>query len=147
MNTETCWTYQGNPITEIEPSVIGFVYVITNLIDGRKYFGKKQATFKKTTYKMVLVKSSGLKKKKKIRSVVPSDWDSYYGSSTELSKDIEILGKENFSREILMFCASLSSMSYQEARIQFVTDALLHPDKYYNAWISCRTRRDHLLKK
>ena len=147
MITENCWVYQGNPITEIEPSVVGFVYSITNLIDGRIYFGKKQAFFKKTSLKTVLIKSTGLKTKKKIRSMVPSDWLDYYGSSESLKKDVELLGKESFSREILMFCYSLSELSYREAKIQFETDALLFPDKYYNSWIMVRTRRDHLLKK
>ena len=147
MITENCWVYQGNPITEIEPSVVGFVYSITNLIDGRIYFGKKQAFFKKTSLKTVLIKRTGLKTKKKIRSMVPSDWLDYYGSSESLKKDVELLGKESFSREILMFCYSLSELSYREAKIQFETDALLFPDKYYNSWIMVRTRRDHLLKK
>lgn len=139
------WTYQGNPITEIEPSVIGFTYCITNLLSGKKYYGKKNAFFKKTSLKTVTLKN-GTKKKKKIRSLIPSDWPDYYGSSNDLKTDIELLGCENFSREILKFCFSLSELSYHEAKIQFVTDCLLYPDLYYNNWIAVRTRRDHLLK-
>lgn len=140
------WLYQGSPVKEIESSFTGFIYVITNLIDGRKYFGKKNAFFKKTSIKVVTLKT-GVKRKKKIRSMIPSDWATYYGSSVELLKDIELLGKDKFSREILTFCTSLSDMSYQEAKIQFSTDALLYPDKFYNSWIMCRVRRDHLIKK
>jgi len=143
MTTE--WTYSGNPITEIESSFVGFIYVITHIDTGKRYFGKKNAFFKKTSLKVVMLKN-GTKKKKKIRSLVPSDWSSYYGSSDSLKKDIDLFGKEKFSREILMFCTSLSSMSYQEAKIQFTTDALLYPDKFYNSWIMVRVRRDHLIK-
>lgn len=143
MNTE--WNYQGNPITEIDHSYVGFIYVIEHIDTGKRYFGKKQCFFKKTSYKMVTLKN-GTKKRKKIRSLVPSDWLEYYGSSEALKKDIDLFGKDRFTREILMFCTSLSSMGYQEAKIQFATDALLHPDKYYNEWIMCRVRRDHLTK-
>lgn len=143
--TSEDWIYQGNPLKEIESSFVGFIYVITNNIDKRQYFGKKNAFFKKTALKTVTLKN-GTKKKKKIRSLVPSDWPSYYGSSDALKKDVDLLGKENFSREILMFCTSLSEMTYQEAKIQFTHDCLLHPALYYNSWIMCRVRRDHLLK-
>jgi len=96
------WTYQ-NQIVEILPEdCVGFVYLITNNISGRKYIGKKLAKFAKTSYKVVTLKN-GTKKKKKIRSKVDSDWKEYYGSSDALTKDIDTLGKENFSREILYY--------------------------------------------
>ena len=63
--------------------------------------------------------SVGTKKKKKIRSKVDSDWADYFGSSIELNKDVESLGKENFRREILYFCHSKAECSYIEAREQF----------------------------
>lgn len=139
------WIYKDKPVDEVDPSFIGFVYCITNNLDGRKYFGKKGLKFKKTSIRTVKLKN-GTKKKKKIRSNVPSDWDTYYGSSEELKADVVKLGKENFTREILRFCKTLSECSYYESKIQFETDCLLYPDKYYNAWISSRVRRDHLLK-
>jgi hypothetical protein len=139
------WIYENEPVTEVDPKYIGFIYRITNLIDGRMYIGKKKSTFKKTSIKTVKLKN-GEKRKKKIRSLVPSDWDTYYGSSEELKKDVETLGKENFKREITRWCRTLTELTYFEAREQFVSDCLLYPDKFYNAWISCRTRRDHLLK-
>lgn len=144
MNNE--WTYEGNPVTEIDPQFVGFIYEITNTLDGRKYIGKKNAFFKKTKYKVVTQKN-GIKKKKKLRSLEPSDWPTYYGSSTELQADVEKLGVGNFTREIVMFCKTASEMTYYEARQQFITDALLQPEKFYNSWIMCRVRRDHLLKK
>ena len=143
---QTCnWTYKGEIVTDIDSSYVGFIYVITNMLDGRKYYGKKKSTFRKTSIKTVTLKN-GTKKKKKIRTDVPSDWIDYYGSSEELKKDVEKLGKENFTREILRYCLSLSELSYYESKIQYATDCLLHPDQYYNCWISSRCRRDHLLK-
>ena len=78
METEN-WIFQGNPIKEIESSFVGFIYVITHIESGKRYFGKKNAFFKKTSLKVVTLKN-GTKKKKKIRSLIPSDWQEYYGS-------------------------------------------------------------------
>lgn len=139
------WTFEGKSVTEINPDYLGFIYIITNKIDGRQYIGKKILYFKKTNYKVVKLKS-GEKRKKKIRSLVSSDWPTYYGSSTELQSDIEKLGVDNFSREIIKFCKTSSELSYFESKEQFTTDALLLPEKYYNSWVMCRVRRDHLLK-
>ena len=140
------WFYENEPIDEIDPSFVGFTYCIENLLDGRKYYGKKKSTFKKVSVRTVKVKSTGLKKKKKIRTQVDSDWRDYYGSSDELKADVEKLGKENFSREILKFCETLTELSYYEAKIQFETDCLLNPSKFYNRWIMVRVRSAHLSK-
>lgn len=140
------WYKDSELIETLPDDLVGFVYCITNLIDGRQYIGKKKAKFSRTSIKTVTLKS-GLKKKKKVKSVVDSDWKTYYGSSEELKGDVEKLGQENFKREILTFCYSLGDLSYQEAKLQFVTDCLLYPDKFYNSWISARVRRSHLIKK
>ena len=42
------WTYEGKEITEIPDGVEGFVYLITNLTNNKKYVGKKLAKFKTT---------------------------------------------------------------------------------------------------
>jgi len=104
------WLYESQPVDQLPEDCVGFVYLITNTITGRKYIGKKLAKFSKTTYKVVKLKN-GNKKKKKIRSKIDSDWQLYYGSSPELTKDIEKLGTENFSREILYYCRSKSECS------------------------------------
>ena len=57
---------------------IGFVYIITNNINGKKYIGKKNF----------------FKKRKKIVSV--SDWKTYYGSSETLKNDIKKYYKTNY---------------------------------------------------
>jgi len=121
------------------------VYIITNITSGRKYIGKKLAKFSKTTQKTVKLKN-GTKKKRKIRSKVDSDWRDYYGSSPELSKDVESLGKDNFSREILYYCKSKSECSYIEAREQFSRRVLESKD-YYNGHIQVRVHGSHIINK
>ena len=59
------WIYQGNPVETLPEDCVGFVYIITNRISGRKYIGKKLAKFSKTTYKVHKLKN-GTKKKKQI---------------------------------------------------------------------------------
>lgn len=139
------WIYQGAPVEELPEDCVGFVYLITNNLSGRKYIGKKLAKFSKTTTKTVKLKN-GTKKKKKIRSKIDSDWREYYGSSTELTSDIEKLGTENFSREILHICKSKAECSYIEAREQFKRKVLETTD-YYNGQISVRVHGSHIINK
>jgi hypothetical protein len=138
------WLYQETIINELPEDCIGFVYCVTNLINNRKYIGKKLAKFSKTTYKTVKLKN-GTKKKKKIRSKIDSDWQTYFGSNLELNKDVEQLGTENFKREILYYCKSKAECSYIEAREQFDRKVLESKD-YYNGQISVRVHGSHILK-
>jgi hypothetical protein len=110
-----------------------------------RYIGKKLAKFAKTTYKTVTLKN-GTKKKKKIRSKIDSDWQTYYGSSAELSADISSIGVDKFTREILHYCNSKAQTSYIEAREQFDRKVLESKD-YYNGQISVRVHGSHIIKK
>jgi len=139
------WTYQGNLVEELPEDCVGFVYLITNTVTGRKYVGKKLAKFAKTTYKTVKLKN-GKKKKKRIRGKVDSDWQTYYGSSPNLTADIELLGTDKFTREILYYCKSKSATSYIEAREQF-DRKVLESDDYYNGHIQIRVHGSHIKDK
>jgi hypothetical protein len=139
------WTFNNTIVEELPEDCVGFVYLITNKATSRMYIGKKLAKFAKTTYKMVKLKN-GTKKKKKIRSKIDSDWMEYYGSSIELNKDVEALGKESFTREILFFCKSKAECSYVEAREQFGRK-VLESDDYYNGQISVRVHGSHIKNK
>ena len=139
------WQYQGNVINELPDDCVGFVYLITNTVSGRKYIGKKLAKFSKTTYRVVKLKN-GTKKRKKIRSKIDSDWQTYYGSNEELNKDVVLLGAERFTREILYLCKSKAECSYIEAREQFRHQVLESKD-YYNGQISVRVHGSHILNK
>jgi hypothetical protein len=107
------WLYKNTPISELPEDCVGFVYQITNTATGRMYIGKKLAKFSKTTYKTVKLKN-GNKKRKKIKSKIDSDWQQYYGSSPNLTEDINKIGTDNFKREILYYCKSKSECSYIE---------------------------------
>lgn len=136
------WYYKGEEITELPEDCVGYVYCIENLTNGRKYIGKKLAKFSKTTYKTVKLKN-GTKKKKKIKGKIDSDWKTYYGSSIELSKDIEALGTEQFTREILFYCKSKAECSYIEAREQF-SRRVLESNDYYNGHVQVRVHKNHI---
>lgn len=97
------------------------------------YIGKKQC---KTTVKLPPLKG----KKNKRHKVKETDWKSYTGSSEELNKDIESLGKDNFSFEILRFCRNKFELSYFEAKEQLSRDVLLS-EQYYNGIINVRIGR------
>ncbi|MGY8867543.1 MAG: hypothetical protein ACKVJK_18230, partial [Methylophagaceae bacterium] len=93
------WTYEGKSVAELQNDCEGFVYLITNLTNDKKYIGKKLAKFKKT-------KPPLKGKKNKRRSKVESDWRDYWGSSDHLQADVAELGTKNFTREILYLCSS-----------------------------------------
>ena len=139
------WIYQNIVVEQLPEDCVGFVYLITNNLTGRKYIGKKLAKFSKTSVRTVKLKN-GTKKKKKIRSKIDSDWQTYYGSNIELSKDVETLGPENFTREILYYCKSKAECSYIEAREQFRHQVLESAD-YYNGHIQVRVHGSHIKNK
>lgn len=134
------WLYEGAeyelPENTDHSDIYGFVYLITNIENGRKYIGKKFFWRKK-----ILPVTKTRKRRK--HTQVESDWKSYYGSSEELNSDIEKYGKDNFRREILHICKTKGECGYLEAKEQFVRDALL-TDEYYNTWIQVRVRKNHI---
>lgn len=134
------WLYEGVeyelPENVDHSDLYGFVYLITNVKNGRKYIGKKFFWRKKI---LPITKS----RKRRKHTQVESDWKSYYGSSEELNSDIDKYGKDNFRREILHLCRTKGECGYLEAKEQFVRDALL-TDEYYNTWIQVRVRKNHI---
>ena len=131
------WTHLNESFIETpeRKELYGFVYLITNLIDGRQYVGKKF---------FWAMKSRQVKGKKK-RYLAESNWREYWGSNDELKKDIDIAGSSNFKREILHLCSSKSECSYLEAKEQIERGVLLTKD-YYNSWISLKITKKHLAK-
>lgn len=152
MNTQQKnWIFQDQEVnTELLPEgSIGFVYLIENIQNGKKYIGKKNLFSNKISVKTVIIKSGpnkGTKKKKRTKIPIFSDWQDYYGSSEILKKEISEIGSENYTRTILRFCKSKAEMSYYEAKEQFSRDVLLS-DEYYNMWISVRTHKMHVFNK
>ena len=126
------WLYEDKEFTDVE-DYYGFIYLIENLINGKKYIGRKYLT--KAGYKTVKGK------RKKIR--LESDWRDYYGSSTSLKEDVDHYGKDTFRRTILRLCKSRGECNYFETKYIFDTDAILDP-QYYNNWVSCKIQASHV---
>lgn len=126
------WLHNGEPYID-SGEYYGFVYMITNITNGRKYIGRKY--FTSAGYKQIKGK------RKKVRK--SSDWETYYGSNETLKAEVKELGENNFVREILYLCKSRSECSYFETREIFAQDALLK-EEFYNSWVTAKIRKDHL---
>jgi hypothetical protein len=131
------WMYNGTIFTsENIQDNYGFVYLITDLTNNKKYIGKKFFWNKKTL--------SPLKgKKNKRNKIVESDWQNYFGSNEEIKQIVEQVGRERFHREILVLCKSKGECSYIEAKIQFEQQVLLKDD-FYNSFIGVKLHRNHV---
>jgi hypothetical protein len=128
------WIYEGKEFTqEMVDLWFGFVYLIINLENNKKYVGKKLFSQSKPYQK------NGKKKKRR----VPSDWEEYYGSSEELLKDVEELGKDKFKRTIIHLCKTRGMCSYLEAREQ-MDRRVIESDDYYNRYIQVRINQNHI---
>ena len=145
LNIDMQWIYKNEPVEQLPEECVGFVYIITNTVSGRMYVGKKLARFKTTRYKMHTQKN-GKKIRKKIRGAVASDWQEYYGSSDQLNRDVALLGRDKFQREILYYCRSKAECNYIEAREQF-TRKVLESDQYYNGHIRVRVHGSLIIGK
>ena len=108
----------------------GFIYVITNLTNNKKYIGKKQI---KSVKKLKPLKG----KKNKRHFDIETDWKTYTSSSNDLNIDIQALGMDKFKFEIIKLCDSKFELSYYEAKLQFDNDVLIK-DGFYNGIINCR---------
>lgn len=131
------WLYDGKEFTsEMIGDFIGFVYIITDLSNNKKYVGKKLFVSKR---KLPPLKGKTRKRTK----IVESDWMEYFGSSEEVKLMVEEKGVGNFKREILHLCNNKGEMSYLEAKEQFDRNVLLS-DEYYNGIINCKIHRSHV---
>jgi hypothetical protein len=114
----------------VDENTFGFIYLIINSINGKKYIGKKQCTSR--------IKRKPLKGKKNSRiDYKESDWKTYTSSSNELNTDIEKYGKDKFIFKILRACDSKWALAYYEIKEQLNEDVLLRED-YYNGICNVR---------
>lgn len=131
------WLYNGEEFTsEMIDKYIGFVYIITDVSNSKKYVGKKLFQSKR---RLAPLKGKTRKRTK----IVESDWMNYYGSSEEVKLLVEEKGAQNFKREILHLCNSKGEMSYLELKEQMDREVLLNDD-YYNGIIQVKIHRSHV---
>ena len=113
------WKYNGEDFIKVPNKMEGFVYIITNLTNNKKYIGKKHFWSRQKDRK------TGRRKTQE------SDWVNYFGSCDELKEDVKLLGPDKFLREILYLCPHKKSMSYYETYEQFHRNVLFC-NNYYN---------------
>ena len=110
---ENPWRYNGKVFDSDDiGDYFGFVYLITNKSNSRRYIGRK--------YFWSFRKPKG--KKRKVKQ--ESDWKKYYGSCPELKEDILKYGRENFSRTILSLHKTAGKTNFEETRQLFVNGVL-----------------------
>lgn len=113
------WLYNNQVLESVPEGMEGFVYLIENLTNNKKYIGKK------TFWERRKDRKTGRRKKKE------SSWQSYCGSCDELIEDYKQLGCDNFKKTILYLCPHKKSMSYFETLEQFKRNVIMRDD-YYN---------------
>jgi hypothetical protein len=107
------WYYEEKPFeSDNIGDNYGFVYLIINKTNHKKYIGRK--------YFWQFRTPRG--KKRKVKS--ESDWKNYYGSCPELKEDIDKLGRENFSRTILSLHKTKGKTNFGETSQLFKNDVL-----------------------
>jgi hypothetical protein len=121
------WSYQGKEFDEfsIPQHGIGFIYIMTTIIDGKfvAYIGKKNffTNKKKPLGKKALALTTDKRLKKYTREIKP-DFMNYYSSNKTL-KDAHKAGVM-IKREILMICFTGMELTYQEVKHQFKYEVL-----------------------
>ena len=133
----TQWMYEEKPFDsdQIE-EYIGFVYLITDLTNDKKYIGKKNFW---ATRRLPPLK--GKTRRRVTRK--ESDWKDYFGSNEQVKLLVEESGAKRFKREIIRLCKSKGEMSYYEAKEQFDREVLFS-DEYYNEFIGCKIHSKHV---
>lgn len=131
------WLYEDKEFTsEMIGDYMGFVYVITDKSNEKKYVGKKLFKSKR--------RLPPLKGKTRRRiKVVETDWQDYFGSSDEVKMLVEERGRDNFIREILHLCNTKGEMGYLELYEQMTRNVLLRSD-YYNGIVQAKIHRSHV---
>lgn len=129
------WIYQNQNLVELPPGIVGFVYRITNLSNGRMYIGRKYISTTKRKALTKKQKAAGRIRKDVIKT--ESNWATYTGSNKNLNNDIDVLGKDLFKFEILYFGKTKGVVNYIEETLHHKLNVILD-SSYYNDCIGPR---------
>jgi len=129
------WLYKGEQIQDVPEGTFGFIYLITNLLNNKKYVGRKYVS--STRKKPLTAKQKREGKKRQIKVTTESDWREYMGSSKPLLEDIAKYGKDNFRFEILIFAETKGQTNFLEETAHHKLNVLIDPD-FYNDSIGPR---------
>jgi predicted SPOUT superfamily RNA methylase MTH1 len=140
------WLYENKDVKSLEDlpeGIHGFVYLITNLINGKIYVGKKNihSVQNKPLGKKELLELEDKRKSKKKQVIKESNWKSYWGSNTDLLSDVKEFGEDSFTREILKVCYSKKELTYFEIHFQCVEEVLIK-DSYNSNILGKFYRKD-----
>jgi hypothetical protein len=137
------WYYNGevyDPAYEdIPEDVLGFVYIITDTESGEKYIGQKRMRKPKT---LPITKS----RKRRVRTVVESDWRSYHSSSAVIKENVAAGHTARYHREIIRFGGSKGDLHLLELIEQIERNVLFDPT-YLNGLVNVRIHKKHISKK
>lgn len=129
------WHFKDQEITDINQfpeDTFGFVYIIYNLNNAKKYIGKKQirSVRKKKFGKRQLSKITDKRLKKyEIITSEMKGWKEYTGSSEELNADIA--KGDKIHKEIIHLCKSKKELTYFETKELFC-EGTIESDQFYN---------------
>ena len=135
MSYENPWRFNGEIFESSDiQDYFGFVYHIHCNETNRSYIGRK--------YFWSFRKQGG----KSRRTKLESDLKKYYGSCPELKRDVNLWGKERFSRVILSLHKTKGECNYEETKQLFLNNVLKESlddgtPAYYNSNILGRYMR------
>jgi|688.fasta_scaffold1146592_2 hypothetical protein len=126
----------NNPAFDIN-QYYGYVYMTTNLENGRQYIGKK--IFKNTNNKKLgkkeltsLPTQRGRTPTKK-KVITESNWKTYYGSADEVKEWTKTVPLEKLQRIVLRLCLSSKELTYYETKYLFEYDVLSDDKRWVNS--------------
>lgn len=142
------WLYENKVIEKTEDfpeGTFGYVYRITNLVNGKSYIGKKQLLSKinkKLGKKEIAALPTQRGRTPSTKLIISeSNWLTYWGSCKPLLNDVKLLGEGKFKREILTICKTKKQLTYYEVMHQ-VKEDVLFIDSYNDNILAKFHRRD-----
>lgn len=114
------WTYQGKEVTSIEQfpeGAIGIIYLIENLSNGKKYYGRKTCRALNKKKKLTKTEKKLPENSRKTFKYVEHEykgWQEYNSSCLPLLEDIK--KGDKIKKEIVRFCYSKSELTAWELK-------------------------------